>query len=512
MKILIVFPPFANPTYIPYSLLDLRGYVKKRTGISVDFFDWNIALFRKHIQEKAADLTNLDNYYRQTVDVINKWFLLQKELHSQVLAYLQNENEIINPEIFEFIRETTIDSYDCVAFSLNFHQRDEYSQFYMTVAAAKAVKSLFPEKKVLLGGALLNHIEPRELLNTFPFLDIIFLKESEESFSEFVSGHPLERIPNIFYRKQTVVRNPEKNNVLRDLVYLPDLSQLNMSRYFNPKPVITIQFKRGCPWQKCTFCSQNLSYFQYEKKKSAQIFINKLECLNKQGVRFFYFSDQMISPADAKEICQLIEKQGLNIRWAIMALPQKGFNKELLTKMKRAGCVWITWGIESASRRILKTMNKPLKIEVARQNIIETYQTGMKNVLLMIYGFPGETEDDLQQSLVFLQEQEPYYYDNSMSPFHLCKGSEIFNHPDNFKISIKEPLAIYEDKNGGINSNIYFYTDNSGISIDYEKILPEPRRTFPFAEHMLIYSGQSDYCPKIIPNKSLRAKRGNLHV
>lgn len=501
MKTLLIFPPFANPTYIPYPLMDFVGYIKSHSpSAHIDIWDLNIDVFNRETVD-LAPLINLvcdegsflheDTYYPSVFKLLEKWWRIQETFNRNLETYIADHTE--TTWLSDYLTPERITPYDAVALSLSYHQKEGSTQFFCVMAIATYIRQYFPDKKIVVGGPLTTHWDPIQLMTNCPAIDALFCKESEESFRLWLKTGVFDEIPNIVYRqKDKIINTGLADNVIRTTAYLPDISPIRLDQYLSPSPVITLQYKRGCGWNKCTFCSQNLSYFGYEPDKNVESFLDKVECLYRHGVRYFYFSDQMLYPSDLVKISAGIKNRSLSIFWAIMAMPQKGFSEEIMEAVYHAGCRWITWGIESGSPDVLKRMNKPIDLDVVKENLVASHLAGIQNVALMMYGFPGETQSDFEMSLAFLEEVRPYYYDHSMSPFHLCKGSPLFKNPEKFGVKIGAPVSVTDKTSIQLDSHLYHHHSDTPEPI-YANLIPEPKSTIPFAEHMVIYAAHKSH-------------------
>lgn len=492
MNALLISPPFSSPSAMPYQLADIKGYLLAR-GIKsrIDVWDFNIELFNNICAKDSyviKDLTSFldyDIYIATIYPIYNSWLAEQQRVNQFAEAYLKTDA----PEFANYIAPyfvERINNYDVFAFSLTYHLAEGFSQFYVTMAMSKYIKSIKSDAKIAVGGALLNHFELNKIMDCFDFIDVIFLKESEESLCMFLNGTALPHIPNITYRDNSgVACNPFADNVERNLAYLPNFEDIPILEYLTPFPVASLQYKRGCAWNKCTFCTSNLSYFCYEKSKDPDLFIGKLIYLKNKGVRFFYISDQMLLPHDLDKL--LPKLRSLDIVWAFMAKPEPRFTPDFMERLYSAGCRWITWGIESASEKVLVKMNKKINIATAKDNIIASHTAGIQNALLVIYGFPGEKRDDFNQTLEFLKELTPYYYANSFSKFEVLSGAYVYNNRQEFDLEISNGEVVFQNDTYTIWSNQFCHVRNTE-TINYEALLPkDPRTLIPLAEHFLLY-------------------------
>ena len=488
----LVFPPFANPTFIPSMLIELQGYMYERGVFSLPLVDMNIELFNQ-LFASSHDVpilkdSNIYQDYEQYIvvvsRVINEWQKIQNKFVKEARDYVFDKTNL-----WEDLMQVQLDKLlplpQVIGLSLTYHQRNDVSQFWMTLALATWIKHKSPETIVVIGGSLVNHLDPKEILSICPAIDLILLKESEESWVQVIEGKQWSQIENAVYRnKEEIIETSFNDNVCRDLSYLPKADGLSFSSYLTPVPVISLLIKRGCPWSKCNFCSGHLSYFGHHPNKNWDSLKNRLIWLRQHQINYIYWSDQMIMIPEAKQIAKLVKEYHPQLKWAFMAMPNVGFTLELLTELANCGCSWITWGVESGSVNVLKAMNKPIKPEIARANVIAAYTAGIVNIVLMMYGFPGEKPEDLEESLSFLKSITPYYYDHAFGGYYVTIDSPVFNDPVKFGVDLLGTIPLDEDNLYGIRSHLISFSPSYQIST----IIPSGKceRAIPVMEGMMI--------------------------
>jgi len=180
-----------------------------------------------------------------------------------------------------------------------------------------------------------------------------------------------------------------------------------------------VLFSRGCKWRKCRFCAHNFSFSGY-RKHNVDKFVDYLSQLNQSlGARHFYFGDQYVDAGDMKLLSDEILARGMNIAFHIMGRPTADYTPEILEAMSRAGCRWISWGVESGSQRLLDVSNKGTKVETVKQVMSDAHKAGISNLPMMIYGLPTSTDADLDETFSFIDEACEYCDDITSSSFRL---------------------------------------------------------------------------------------------
>jgi anaerobic magnesium-protoporphyrin IX monomethyl ester cyclase len=166
---------------------------------------------------------------------------------------------------------------------------------------------------------------------------------------------------------------------------------------------------RGCPFP-CTYCPYPLGFGKAIVYKSPDKLVDEMEfLLDTFGIRAFLFRDQIFT-ADwerVERICDLILDRGLDVQWLFETRVDR-VSKDLLTKVRRAGCNRIHYGIETGDEGLLRGMGKP---GVDKQEAIEAFHhtaaLGIRTVAHVIAGLPGETRRTLDHTYEFLGELDP---------------------------------------------------------------------------------------------------------
>lgn len=274
-----------------------------------------------------------------------------------------------------------------------------------TLLIAKAVKRLRPEIPILFGGPQAS-IVARETLLNFPFVDFILSGEADLSFPQLLAelekqNPDLSTIPGLFYRNKngTILSNKSEPPIA-------DLNKLPMPAYhhFPEKATVKLDVGRGCPF-KCTYCTTNEFFSQKYRTKSVDRIIEEMLFVYEQlQVINFGFAHDMLTMNKkfVFELCdKLIEIQnsgGIHFKWSCSARTDC-VSEEMLVKMKAAGCQNIFFGIESGSVLIQKKIKKNLNVEKAFTIADISRKTGLNMYASFIFGFPEETESDIEDSL-----------------------------------------------------------------------------------------------------------------
>jgi radical SAM superfamily enzyme YgiQ (UPF0313 family) len=169
---------------------------------------------------------------------------------------------------------------------------------------------------------------------------------------------------------------------------------------------MNIVSSRGCPYA-CNYCYHLFGRAQY-RFRSARNIVDEIEVLvDRYGVDFIGFVDDNMMASEKRllEFCELMVQKKIPIHWGCHGRVSN-VNPNMLQRMAEAGCVWIGFGIESGSSKILKAMNKRATVQQGRDAILKTRETGIFPNTTFIFGYPGETLETIQETIDFKREMD----------------------------------------------------------------------------------------------------------
>jgi radical SAM superfamily enzyme YgiQ (UPF0313 family) len=320
---------------------------------------------------------------------------------------------------------------------------------------AKAAKEASPNSEVAIGGVHVT-FTPHQTLRECPWIDIVVKGEGERPMLELTKGRPLSTIEGITYRRNgEIIDNPVGQPLHPDEIPVPAYDLLDMAKYAYMVLVCT----RGCPHQ-CSFCELPSLHGRSIRCRSAKRISEELELALSLNPRLeIRYEDEFmgLQMERTSEILQMIRSKGVGQFRA--ATRPDGINKEILEKLKAAGCTNLYIGMESGSDEVLRFNKRG--ITVAR--ILEIVRMFEESEMLFhagfILGLPGESRDTLKQTLdVALRCCDVTFnvvrnnfdrflnimpfkliVENSRAEFNLLApnpGTQIFHNPADFRYRI----------------------------------------------------------------------------
>ena len=212
-------------------------------------------------------------------------------------------------------------------------------------------------------------------------------------------GAQVSDIPGICLPGQPAEgRSFEKN--LDDLP-LPEPSLWIPSGADNRKLWVPVQSRRGCPLD-CTFCSTSAIEGKSVRRRSPDRIVKWLAELRETGCRNFNFVDNTFNlpPTYAKDLCRQVIQAELDLNLWCIIYP-KWIDTELVELMRQAGCRQISFGFESGSDRMLRSLNKQFNRQEVSAVSKMFAEAGIERMGFLLLGGPGETKDSVEESLSF---------------------------------------------------------------------------------------------------------------
>lgn len=323
---------------------------------------------------------------------------------------------------------------------------------------AKAARSLCPDAFIISGGGLATEIKTA-LLEWVPELDAIAIGEGENIISEILRcdrkifmGQPIKNLDSLPFPAWGFLEEDVNGFKIFDAylkrpVWGGDAQNSSAAPFTMRKSMTTVS-SRGCPFN-CKFCYRGTQGQRNYRARSADHLAKEVRWLiDKYEVDFIGFVDDNFM-VDKKRLAELIPLLApLKIRWGTHGRMDAAADMEKLKMMKKAGCIYIGFGGESAHPEVLKNMGKGGQIlsrgivKINGYNFPETMVEAIKNTEALgihgnctwIMGYPGETLEQLKTTVAFIKWQQEIYRDpnsvnKNMFVATAYPGTEMCKHP-----------------------------------------------------------------------------------
>jgi radical SAM superfamily enzyme YgiQ (UPF0313 family) len=171
---------------------------------------------------------------------------------------------------------------------------------------------------------------------------------------------------------------------------------------------VSVQTKRGCPF-KCSYCVYpQLEGRRYRLRPPELVAEEIAKAASGSKVRDFFFVDSVFNDPrkHALAICAELSRRKLSIRWNAFCNPV-GFDAELGRAMAQAGCSGVEFGLDVATPKMLRALDKPFDQEEIRVALQAARDARLPFAVYLLFGGPGETWADVEDTQAFLNSCAP---------------------------------------------------------------------------------------------------------
>jgi hypothetical protein len=375
---------------------------------------------------------------------------------------------------------------------------------YAALKCGQYIKQNYSNIKVIAGGGYVN-TELRELSEpaVFNYVDFVTLDDGERPLLHILECLEGKRNTTELTRTFTRTNNEvsytsgKEDCISHKDVGCPDYSDLALDKYLslidlaNPMHRLwsdgrwnKLTIAHGCYWHKCSFCDTTLDYINRFDSASATMLVDRIEQIIAQtGQTGFHFVDEAAPPAALKELAQELLRRKVVISWWTNVRFETAFTVDLCQLLAESGCIAVTGGLETASDRLLKLMNKGVTVSQAAQVCSNLSNAGIMVDAYLMYGFPTQTAQETVDSLEIVRQ----FFDQGLiqsafwHQFTATVHSDVGKNPEKYHVKIIAPPVgkfakndlQHEDPTGcdhpaftqGLNKAVYNFMH--GIGMDH---------------------------------------------
>jgi radical SAM superfamily enzyme YgiQ (UPF0313 family) len=336
-----------------------------------------------------------------------------------------------------------------------------YYQYRKLLALSKAINKSKPRPFYVIGGHDPSP-EPEYFIGKTG-ADAVVIGEGEATIVELVNAvaarRSLKGVAGTAFREGDGIVVNKGRPLIKEIDAIPlpayDLFPveyyrlLRMPHCTNRDFVMPLLSGRGCPFQ-CTFCYRLDKGF---RPRSNEAIVDEIKFLKRRyNVTYIAFSDELLMTSKERtlSICEDFIRERLNVKWDCngrlnFAVP------EVLKVMKRAGCVFINYGIEAMDNSVLRNMKKNLTTEQVIRGIEATLKAGISPGYNIIFGNIGDSRETLNKGVEFLLKYDDGAQMRTIRPVTPYPGSPLYYDAIE-KGLLKDCADFYEKKH--VNSDL----------------------------------------------------------
>ncbi len=369
------------------------------------------------------------------------------------IGYLEEIGQTIAPQFLTWaLTSVEWDQYDVVGFTSTFDQN------VASLSLAKLIKDVYPDVRIVFGGANFDGEMGLEQFRAFPWIDYVVSGEGEHSFPTLVKRILLklekEIPPGIAHRHNGEVHFTPHEQLMTKFDqapppdyddYFAELDELDKQGSTGLNRILLYEGSRGCWWGEkhhCTFCGLNAQAMNFRAKSPDQV-ATELEYLSSRyDTSRFRLVDNIIDMKYVDGLFGQLAQRHVDLD--VFLETKSNLNKRQIQTLAHGGVKCMQPGIESLSQSQLKEMDKGVS---PLQNIqclkwSRYYHIDVSwNILL---GFPGETNEDYQRQMEIVPWLFHLQPPESTSKLWLERFSPYFKWPERYGIRLTGPGLAYE--------------------------------------------------------------------
>lgn len=445
--------------------------------------DFGFSRYAEHLGRSASSFDELYGELHKPLTFVDRY----------LVACLDRHMETMKPDV--------------VAVSIPFP-----GNLYSALRCGEWIRSHYPQVKIAMGGGFVN-TELRALSDVrfFEFTDYLLLDDGEDAFYRLIQYIDNEIgqtelirtfMLNEQQREVVWINNPAVPAVRQSEMGTPDYSGLPLKKYIPMIELINPMHKlwsdgrwnkltlaHGCYWGKCAFCDGSLDYISRYEPNRAGMLVDRMEQLIAQtGEIGFHFVDEAAPPALLRELALEIARRRLTVVWWGNIRFEKSYTSDLCRLLKESGCIGVSGGIEVASDRLLKLINKGVSLEQVTQSTHHFTASGIMVHAYLMYGFPTETMQETIDSLEVVRQlfENGLIQSGFWHRFAMTAHSPVGLNPEQYHCKITEPpfggfacndLQYCEVNNEtdhglfgeGLRISLYNYMNGAGFDLPLQK-------------------------------------------
>ena len=441
MKVAFVHPPAWAPWAPSYAMALLSAGAKQR-GHSFLGFDLNI------------------DFHNAVSEDDKKLWLDENVIYWEGEKFLESFISRYSVFIDAYVDEIVATGVSLCAFSVN-----SASTKFANLIAQK-IKERDNSIFILFGGPDCYRSEAGLKILENPNVDAICTGEADHAWPDFLdmfekNNFSIGECKGFCYKKDDGnIVDCGPPDLVSDLNNIPfaDYEDINFNKYTLSNR-ICLMMSRGCI-NRCAYCSEGPNFLRYRYRSPKNLFAEvkkQVELLRRVSNQrpHINFSDSLINgkPEVLETFCDMVIQDEVDFSWGGMALLRKEMTRDLLLKMKNAGCIELCWGLESGSTGVLKLMRKKhYDPELAEVIIRIASELGYDQYGNIMIGFPGETEELFLETVQFVIRNKDFFISLGLPLMQIKKNSYLHDNYQKYRIESPDILDQWKTTD---NSNTY---------------------------------------------------------
>lgn len=290
----------------------------------------------------------------------------------------------------------------------------------------------------IVGGGIITG-DPVPAMKALEHADYGVIGEGEVTINELCAAlegdGAVDQVHGIIFKRDGhyLVTNPRREMEDIDSIPWPDYEGFDIGEYLRSTPpgisglnephTMFMLASRSCPYN-CTFCFHTIGK-KYRQRSLDRFFEELDHIVSRYSIRFLCLADELFARniQRVREFCERIKLY--DIRWWAQ-FRVDDITPELLSLLKQGGCEVMSFGLESADNRILKSMRKGTTVEQIERTLKLVYDSGISLEGAFIFGDIEETVETAENTLKWWREHSQYRI--TLNLITVYPGSFLYGH------------------------------------------------------------------------------------
>jgi hypothetical protein len=430
--ILLMQLPFWTPLIPPQGIARLKAYLKRFGYENVITIDANVEMDFKNLYEKYFDTAKTyippekqGNFYDNGHDLLKNHCMVKLNPPNQGnYSYIQLIKQFYLETYLCNLSDESINHLDGIIrifyekfenYLVDLLKKEQPAVLGLTVHSGNLPASMFayqlakkyhPGLMTVMGGSIfaaelgLNTPDFELFLKkTEPYLDRLIVGQGERAFLKLLAGE----IPP----DHRVITAPDLEGEILDISSFerPDLTDFELEKY----SCMAGYCSKSCP-NRCSFCNERAFFGDFQPRNPLQAVEEMIDIYQQSGVKLFYMLDVIMNDVITDFTAEL-RKHELPIYFdCYLRVADPVCNPDNALSWRQGGCYRARLGVESGSQRMLDLIGKEIKVEQTKAALASLARAGIKTTGYLVVGLPGETQEDFQKTLDFVEESKDYFY------------------------------------------------------------------------------------------------------
>ena len=443
--------------------------------------DWSKAVERQapSVVFLPIGILQLGSYLRANSNANINYLDLHRTMNEKKINVPAKFNKALKVEI-----ENTIQKFKPDIVALSCTMNVYHAMFHYT---ANLFKEIAPDILIVGGGHYPSSYTQR--VADDPNIDYVIVGEGELPFMDLIEAHNQGNLP-----KDKIINTKQ---YIGDFTKFPtlDYEEIEVEKYVyglglgvDEARSVTILSSRGCP-NRCIYCATHNVWNYKFRARSAEQMLDEIEYLHKKHkiTRFMFVEDNFILDKNrVKRFCELLIEKNIDIEWYPSSIQINSLDCEIIHYMAKAGCQKLNLAIETGTKRVQKLIRKNVDLDRVPEIVDCIKKEGMGCECLLIFGFPGETKEEMEETINYAQSLKCDWYQMGVATplqgtamYEVCEEMGYFPIHENDRINVfregtittpeftkEESEQIMWDANYRLN----FLENNNFVTGKYDKI------------------------------------------